>query len=127
MMPRVDEDPDGLAHRRTADTEPLSESALALESVTELEPLRADHRLDLLDDGLIRLCAHPASWLPCGWTTGIVWSNHSLVERSPERTTMASPLVKQRRRFPRPRDLMPLLQFKKPTCSTRANGGCKEL
>src|SRR5690349_5000380 len=55
-----------------------------------------------------------APWLPCGWTTGIVWSNHSLVERSPERTTMASPLVKQHRRFPRPRDFLPLLKFKKP-------------
>src|SRR5829696_1828737 len=32
----------------------------------------------------------------------------------PERTTMASPLVRQRRRFPRPRDFLPLLKFKKP-------------
>ena len=27
---------------------------------------------------------------------------------------MASPLVRQRRRFPRPRDFLPLLKFKKP-------------
>ena len=40
----------------------------------------------------------------------------------PERTTMASPLVGQHRRFPRPRDLLPLLSSRSPCSTRRADG-----